>query len=64
MHTTKQPSLLPQTHTGTSARFEGMADNFAKLFFMMYPYQETTKIEHKNDKSALYTYTMPKNKRQ
>ena len=46
--------------TGTSARFEGMADNFAKLFFMMYPYQETTKIEHKNDKSALYTYTMPK----
>ena len=47
--------------TGSNVIFWGQAANQQNPYFMMYPYQENAKILQKNNVTAEYQYTFPKN---
>ena len=49
-----QPFSTPTT--GSNVKFWGQAAEKNTAYFMMYPYQTTTKIEYKNNNWANYTY--------
>lgn len=53
-----QPFSTPTT--GSNVKFWGQAAEKNTAYFMMYPYQTTTKIEYKNNNWANYTYVFPK----
>ncbi len=47
--------------TGSDVIFWGQAADINTPYYMMYPYQEDAKILHKNNVTAEYQYTFPKN---
>ena len=47
--------------TGSNVIFWGQAADQQNPYFMMYPYQEDAKILQKNNVTAEYQYTFPKN---